>query len=148
MYLIYNSRNYLKLIAPTVQCRQWNLIYNSRNYLKLIAIGIKNNIKTIYNSRNYLKLIALNVRFIVLPNLQQQKLFKAYSLTQSQAKYLSIYNSRNYLKLIATYEITSVYGDIYNSRNYLKLIARCPRLSFRLWHLQQQKLFKAYSHET
>ena len=36
IYLIYNSRNYLRLIARS---SRWNdvLIYNSRNYLRLIA---------------------------------------------------------------------------------------------------------------
>ena len=62
MLLIYNSRNYLGIIAHQQgQCRH-NQIYNSRNYLGIIATGRHPRRRDhIYNSRNYLGIIAVSV---------------------------------------------------------------------------------------
>ncbi len=54
---IYNSRNYEKLLDPTLINRP-EMIYNSRNYEKLLDFGDWLQFSSrIYNSRNYEKLL-------------------------------------------------------------------------------------------
>ena len=60
--LIYNSRNYLGIIADDDGVLELRPIYNSRNYLGIIADDDQTCYSDpIYNSRNYLGIIAAKV---------------------------------------------------------------------------------------
>ena len=119
-------------------------IYNSRNYLGIIAdpsstVGTP-NLQQQKLLRHYSHDFLCHILSIYL---QQQKLLRHYSPRQPHYIHLPIYNSRNYLGIIALPQKGERLG-IYNSRNYLGIIAK---ISFVRWciDLQQQKLLRHYS---
>ena len=143
-FIIYNSRNYLGIIARNCKTIR-RLIYNSRNYLGIIAqsrsrsqptstiVEITQALQPCHHSGSdqLLSTIveitqALQPRFLakrILPHLQQQKLLRHYSLRPAGENSKEIYNSRNYLGIIAVGCVCHV-----------------------LLYLQQQKLLRHYSH--
>ena len=58
MFSIYNSRNYIDLLAAPSLPTFYSLIYNSRNYIDLLAKKVIAYFSIIYNSRNYIDLLA------------------------------------------------------------------------------------------
>ena len=161
-------------------------IYNSRNYLGIIALSSPSQSLTLSTIVEITQALQPYQRIGICKDLQQQKLLRHYSPCCEHYTRL-IYNSRNYLGIIAhcvrkvcpklstIVEITqalqpskepSQRAPIYNSRNYLGIIAAylfVPR-KFRSTiveitqalqpynavlpsynNLQQQKLLRHYS---
>mgnify|MGYP004565783087 CR=1 FL=1 len=77
LFAIYNSRNYLGIIALKIFNASMLLIYNSRNYLGIIAEYERVVRYVIYNSRNYLGIIA-SIRVQRYKKYSNYQLFKEY----------------------------------------------------------------------
>ena len=58
-YPIYDSRNYISLLALCCVGEWLGRIYDSRNYISLLANVVFFAIFSIYDSRNYISLLAI-----------------------------------------------------------------------------------------
>ena len=137
-----------QLISTTILIGSKILIYDSRNYISLLARVYRySSLSSIYDSRNYISLLAIILTIIAKYTSTIVEIILAYQPCAKTGYILRYLRQQKLYQLISPHAKIRFILEIYDSRNYISLLAKDVTFVECGSNLRQQKLYQLISHK-